>query len=66
MLLEWGEYLLVIYELKLKINELNNYKIYNWGSLMQGILLENINRDYVGKLHTAKYNPYSQYIYMNK
>lgn len=58
--------MLVSYELKLKINESNNYKIYNWGSLMQGVLLEDLKSDYVEKLHNMKYNPYSQYIYMNK
>ncbi|MCI9246686.1 MAG: CRISPR system precrRNA processing endoribonuclease RAMP protein Cas6 [Clostridia bacterium] len=58
--------MLVSYELKLKIDELNNYKIYNWGSLMQGVLLEDIDPNYVEKLHNMKYNPYSQYIYMNE
>lgn len=58
--------MLVSYELKLKINDLKNYKIYNWGSVLQGVLLEDIESQYVEKLHNMKYNPYSQYIYLNE
>lgn len=58
--------MLVAYEFKLDIAEEKNYKIYNWGSIMQGVLLEEIDSEYVEKLHNMKYNPYSQYIYLNE
>lgn len=58
--------MLVSYELKLDITDEKKYSIYNWGSIMQGVLLEKIDREYVEKLHNMKYNPYSQYIYLNK
>lgn len=58
--------MLVSYEFKLDIKEEKNYKIYNWGSALQGVLLENIDNEYVDKLHNTKYNPYSQYVFLNK
>lgn len=58
--------MIVSYELKLDIKEEKNYKIYNWGSIMQGALLEEMDYEYVERLHNMKYNPYSQYIYLNK
>ncbi|MDR0979070.1 MAG: CRISPR system precrRNA processing endoribonuclease RAMP protein Cas6 [Lachnospiraceae bacterium] len=54
------------YQIKLDIQEKDNYGIYNWGSILQGFLLENAKVEYVEKLHEMKYNPYSQYIYRNE
>ncbi len=56
--------MLVAYELKLDIENEENYRIYNWGSIMQGVLIENLDSNYIEKLHNQKYNPYSQYIFM--
>lgn len=55
--------MLVKYEFELEIKEENNYKIYNWGSLFQGLIMESIPSELADKFHNERYNPYSQYIY---
>ncbi len=39
---------------------------YNWGSVMHGLIMEQINESYAEYLHTTKINPYSQYIYCDR
>ena len=55
--------MLVKYEFELEIKEEINYKIYNWGSLFQGLLMENIPAELAEQFHNMRYNPYSQYVY---
>lgn len=54
------------YEIELDIKEEKNYKIYNWGSLFQGVIMENINSEYAEKLHNMKINTYTQYVYLRE
>lgn len=46
----------------LKLGKEANVLNYNSGSLFQGFLMENLDRDVARYLHTLSYNPYSQYI----
>lgn len=54
------------YEIELDIKEEKNYKIYNWGSLLQGVIMESINSEYAEKLHNMKINTYTQYVYLRE
>jgi hypothetical protein len=54
------------YELKLNIKDDKLQGIYNWGSILQGCLLEGVPESYVQNLHEMHFNPYSQYIYKNE
>lgn len=52
--------------LKIKLDNIDEIIGYNWGSLFQGVLMENIDSQYADKLHKLKVNPYSQYIKRSK
>lgn len=38
---------------------------YNIGSVLHGVLMENVNRDYGDYLHNSRLNPFSQHVYPN-
>ncbi len=48
------------------INDKNLKMDYNWGSVMHGLIMEQIKTSYAYKLHESSINPFTQFIYYDK